>query len=477
MRIFSSAPQQSETDGSQNLDQARRHTPKNSKSQTAGVPQNEYVDSFVPEYILDEIKKNTRDPIILRGIEQARQDMRQVDLGKNPSYLEKIRAKELFERVRNGEDPATFSQSDRDILSKFASWLKRLFDAIFGSKKTPSPTDEKEKRTGSRYMYDAQSTQTLRKALVRTEGQSKVGDSDVDGAYDYAGNLRSFMRDVLHINSFDNANMNMHQTVHYGSKYANAFWNGQEMAYGDGDGTAFSHFAQDPSVIFHEMGHGIVQFHNKNGGLNYSGESGALNESFADINAVTVMQYQNNTTVENAARDMWLIGAKCMVPFKDKSGNMQYPALRSFLNEKAYQDHPMLGTDKQPKFMKDKYTGSGDNGGVHYNSGITNYAFYLAAQAIGGKVWLTTYQIWYDALAGVPSNCTFQQFALATVESALKLVNNANQNIKKDDVEKVTGAWKTVGVLSAQDNPKINELFKKYGYKPVQTNVGLRQAG
>lgn len=429
----------------------------------------DHIEGFVPDYILEEMERNAAargmDQRTLDGIRQARQDMRMEPVLNDPEFL---KAKKLYERVYiNGESKDNLTYQEQQLLSNFFDWIKKFFDWIFG-KKSPDPkTPNPKEGTASRYVYSAQGTKTLRKSLVRSEGQGASNDKDVDSAYDYAGKLRQFMKDVLHANSLDNKGMNIHQTVHYGEKYSNAFWNGSEMAYGDGDGTSFSHFAQDATVIHHELGHGIVQSHNKNGGLSYYGESGALNESFADINAVTMLQYMSGTEVTAASRDMWLIGAKCMVPYKDKNGTMQYPALRSFLDEKAYSDHPMLGTDKQPKYMKDKYTGNGDNGGVHYNSGITNHAFYLAAKSIGGKVWETTYQIWYKALEGVPSNCTFSQFATATVEAAVKMSMATGAAIKKSDVQKVVDAWKTAGVLTDKDAPKLQKIYEKYGFDPA----------
>lgn len=429
-------------------------------------------EGFIPDYVLQEMERSA----VARGwssqdvqsIRQARKDLQMEPVMNDPEFL---RAKKAYERVYlNGEDPANLSFQDQMALSKFFDWLKKFFDWIFG-KKSPTPTPPKaptpsDNGTGARYVHSAENTSTLRKSLKRGEGAAATGDKDVDAAYDYAGKLRQFMKDVLGINSIDKKGMSLHQTVHYGKNYANAFWNGQEMAYGDGDGKAFGHFAQDATVIHHELGHGMVQHHNKNGGLNYYGESGALNESFADINAVTMLQYMSDTSVGASTRDMWLIGAKCMIPYTDNNGVKQYPALRSFLDEKAYKDHPLMGTDRQPKYMKDKYTGNGDNGGVHINSGITNYAFYLASKAIGGKVWETTYQIWYKALEGVPSNCTFNQWALATVDAAVKMAQG-NTAIKKGDVQKLVDTWKTVGVLTEKDQTKLERIYQKHGFDPA----------
>jgi Zn-dependent metalloprotease len=74
--------------------------------------------------------------------------------------------------------------------------------------------------------------------------------------------------------------MRLDSTVHYGKRYDNAFWDGAQMVYGDGDGRLFGRFTAALEVIAHELSHGVIQ-HEAN--LDYSDEAGALNESFADV--------------------------------------------------------------------------------------------------------------------------------------------------------------------------------------------------
>lgn len=414
---------------------------------------------FVPEYILEEIAQNSPDPV---ARENAQETLRQTAAGEVTwKDVNELRAaRDVFEEVYlEGKDVRSLNSKRGGWLEKVVEWLKGLFGK--GKKQEPQ-----EPGTSSRYVYDAQNSQSLRKVLKRKEGGEAVGDKDVDNAYDYAGKLLSFMKEHLGRNSLDNKGMNIHQTVHLGKNYNNAYWDGDEMAYGDGDGKIFTHFAQDPTVVYHELGHGIVQYHNKNGGLIYRGESGALNESFADINAVMKLHQDANIDMSKSTRDMWLIGAKTMLPYKDtKTGEMKYPALRSFLNEKAYENHPDIGTDRQPKHMKNKYTGSNDNGGVHINSGISNHAFYLAAHKIGGKIWETTYKIWYNALAEVPSNCTFKQWAFETVKQGILMAKSGTTAIKPMDVDHVVQAWMDVGVLGKSDEGQIQRLKDSLGHK------------
>lgn len=428
---------------------------------------------FIPEYILEQMVKNSSDPVARESALQTLQNLDEDEI-RWKDVNELRAAREAFEqeflRPQSGRG---FTGRNVGPVDKFIAWLKKLWDSIFGSgkkspdpKPNPTPSPTPAPGSASRYVYDAKNTNTLRKELRRKEGDAAVSDQDVDNAYEYAGRLRTFMKEVLGRNSLDNKGMNLHQTVHLGRNYNNAYWDGDEMAYGDGDGRVFGHFAQDSTVIHHELGHGIVQHHNKNGGLIYRDESGALNESFADINAVMMLHYMADVDVTQSTRDMWLIGAKTMVPYKDgKTGEMKYPALRSFLNEKAYENHPDIGTDRQPKHMKDKYTGGADSGGVHINSGIPNHAFYLAAHKMGGKVWETTYKVWYNALAEVPSNSTFKQYAFATVKAAIVMSKATNTKLKSEDVDHVIAAWNEVGVLTKADQGQIDRLKEALGHK------------
>lgn len=145
------------------------------------------------------------------------------------------------------------------------------------------------------------------------------------------------------------------------------------MLYGDGDGVRFGRFTSSPEVIGHELTHGVIQYESN---LEYQDEPGALNESFADVMSMQVEQKSKGHSVEQA--DWWL-GGELLLPDVGAKG------LRTFTADKAYENHPLLGTDPQPKHYRDKFTGAADNGGVHINSGIPNHAFYLVATELGGR--------------------------------------------------------------------------------------------
>jgi Zn-dependent metalloprotease len=116
-------------------------------------------------------------------------------------------------------------------------------------------------------------------------------------------------------------------------------------------------------------------------------------------------------------------------------------ALRTFKNEKAYDD-PVWGTDQQPKHLKDKYVGQEDRGGVHWNSGIPNHAFYLAAMALGGKAWSTLGAIWYETLRRLTKTSNFADAARISIQAA------GETPIGSPDKQRaVRDAWVAVGVV------------------------------
>ncbi|RYE02344.1 MAG: M4 family peptidase [Sphingobacteriaceae bacterium] len=286
----------------------------------------------------------------------------------------------------------------------------------------------------NREVYTANHQQTQPGKLARKEGQQPVADEDVNNAYDAAGYTFSFYYDLFGRNSIDNKGLKLIQTVHYSNKYDNAFWDGQQMIFGDGDGKIFASFTKDIDVIGHELTHGVVQYECN---LDYQGQSGALNESLADVFGIMIKQRAKN---QDVTQSDWLIGESILI-------GDQY-ALRSFKAPgTAYVNHPELGTDPQPSNMSGYFNDPYDNGGVHTNSGITNHAFYLAATAIGGFAWEKTGKIWYAAMCDierVKPDASFIDFKNATVYHA--------QQLFTDDAsvaQAVEAAWNNVGVKEA----------------------------
>jgi len=289
----------------------------------------------------------------------------------------------------------------------------------------PSPAGTKH-----RLVYDMKSRKSpLPGKLIRSEGNPPVTDSAVNEAYDYSGVVYDFYKEIFNRNSLDDRGMSLRSSVHIGRKYNNAFWNGEQMAYGDGDGKIFINFTKGLDVVGHELTHGVVA-HTSN--LDYQDEPGALNEHFADAIGETIQQWQFRHDVNQSD---WRMGENIMGP------GVSAKCLRTFKAEKAYENDPLLGTDPQPKHIKDKYTGSSDNGGVHINSGIPNHAFYLVAMEIGGNTWEKTGKIWYQTLKNLNSRSQFQEAASMTHMVAGSMFGAGSLEQKA-----VKNGWSAVGI-------------------------------
>jgi len=284
-----------------------------------------------------------------------------------------------------------------------------------------------------RTIYDAQNKENLPGKLVRGEGDPETKDVAVTEAYNYSGDTYNFYDQVFSRNSVDDRGMRLDSSVHYSQQYDNAFWDGGQMIYGDGDGELFNRFTVSLDVIGHELTHGVTQY---TAALQYSGQSGALNESMSDVFGTMVKQWRLGQTVDQAD---WLIGAGLLTT------QVRGVALRSMKDPGSAYDDPQLGKDPQPKFMKDYVNTSDDNGGVHINSGIPNYAFYLAAAAISGNSWEKTGKIWYETLTKrLTPSADFQAAADGTASAAGDLfgANSAEQKA-------VVDAWTKAGIAPA----------------------------
>ncbi len=283
-----------------------------------------------------------------------------------------------------------------------------------------------------RSIHDAGQQMLLPGMLARIEGQPPVGDAAVDEAYDALGKAHECFWQVFGRDSIDNHGFPLIGTVHYGVGYENAFWNGAQMVFGDGDGEIFNRFTRSLDVVAHELTHGVIE---SEAGLLYSDQSGALNESLSDVFGVLVKQFSLKQTADQAN---WLIGAELLT---DKvSGS----ALRSMANPGSAYDDPLLGKDPQPAHMRDFIDTRDDNGGVHLNSGIPNRAFYLAARALGGYAWEKAGRIWYDTLCDqrLAKDADFVAFAGLTLDNAV-----IRFDVGSSEVQAVRQAWTDVGVL------------------------------
>src|SRR5262249_27643424 len=142
----------------------------------------------------------------------------------------------------------------------------------------------------------------------RTEDGGASADETVNRAFDGFGTTRDFYKAVFDRNSIDDHGMRLDGYVHRGVKYNNAFWDGQEMVFGDGDGAGFTDFTRSLDVIAHELTHGVTE---KTAGLIYHNQQGALNESISDVFGSLVKQWSLEQPAETAD---WLIGAEVFTP-------------------------------------------------------------------------------------------------------------------------------------------------------------------
>ncbi|HSU43869.1 MAG TPA: M4 family metallopeptidase [Casimicrobiaceae bacterium] len=280
-----------------------------------------------------------------------------------------------------------------------------------------------------RSIYDAHGAEALPGRLVRAEGAAAQADVEVNEAYDGLGATFDFFADVYDRNSIDDAGLHLDATVHYGRRYDNAFWNGRQMVFGDGDAEIFNRFTISLDVIAHELTHGVTGDEAR---LVYLGQAGALNESVSDVFGSLVKQYARR---ERAADADWLIGAGLF------TAKVHGVALRSMKAPGTAYDDPLLGRDPQPATMDGYVRTQADDGGVHTNSGIPNHAFYLAAIALGGYAWEKAGRIWYETLRDkrMKPTATFRQFARLTVQNAAHFFGNAER-------QAVAAAWAEVGI-------------------------------
>jgi hypothetical protein len=268
---------------------------------------------------------------------------------------------------------------------------------------------------------------------VRAAGEPTSGDPAVDEAAAGVRASLDLFADVYARDSFDGRGAPVIATVHYERRYDNAFWDGRQLVFGDGDGRVFDRFTKPVDVCAHEFTHAVTQYTT---GFTYADQSGALNESVSDAFASCVKQRLLGHGPQEAD---WLIGEGIF------TSAVQGRALRSMAQPGTAYDDETLGRDPQVGHMADYVHTREDNGGVHLNSGIPNRAFCLAATGLAERGLAATShegagRIWYAALVdgGLTRDAGFEAFAAATVEAAPVVDDRAR--------EIVAWAWGEVGV-------------------------------
>jgi Zn-dependent metalloprotease len=290
-------------------------------------------------------------------------------------------------------------------------------------------------RARNRATYNGNRTTTLPGTLVLTETGGSTSDSAISTAHAHAATSYDYYWNVHSRDSFNNAGAQIKTTVHHDVNYNNAFWNGSQLVYGDGDGVQFSMLGNALDVGAHELTHAVTTY---SANLVYSNESGALNEATSDIMAAAVEAWKDGAVTS----DTWKVGEDVTTP--GTSGD----ALR-------YMNNPTADGDSYD-YYPERYTGTGDSGGVHINSGIANLAFYLMTAGGTHPRGKTTVsvpalsttpmtsinmgaKIWYRALTVyMTSNTNFLGARNATAQAATDLYGAAAAN-------SVQLAWDAVG--------------------------------
>ncbi|EGX55464.1 metalloendopeptidase [Streptomyces zinciresistens K42] len=335
----------------------------------------------------------------------------------------------MLDRLARHDDPALSGPARRTLLRDSELRGRRRVTTEFAL--AAAPAAKAPPQQPLRTVHDARNGTALPGTKVRGEGEEPGPDASVNRAYSGLGATFELFLTAYRRHSIDGDGLPLVATVHYDRDYNNAFWNGEQMVFGDGDGEVFLDFTLPIDVIGHELSHGVTQY---TANLTYYGQPGALNESVSDVFGALIKQY---TLGQSAAEADWLIGAGLLAP------GVSGKALRSMKEPGSAYDDDVLGKDPQPATM-DGYVRTGrDNGGVHINSGIPNHAFYLAATALGGNAWERAGQIWYDVLTGgeLSDRAKFADFAKLTAKAARERFGDGGA-----EFQAVSKAWEQVGV-------------------------------
>jgi Zn-dependent metalloprotease len=272
-------------------------------------------------------------------------------------------------------------------------------------------------------VFDCNHSQTPPGAQVADP--ANAADATAKRAFVETSSVAAFYLQVFGRNSIDDAGMSMVSSIHFGTGYPNAFWNGSQMTYGDGDGSLFIDFTLGNDVIAHELTHGVTQHSLQ---LSYVNEAGGLNESLSDCFGSMFRQWEAKQDVTQAD---WMIGKDVVGPGATAKG---YTCLRD-LSDPA--GSHCLGA-QQVKFSQ--YKAGMD---PHESSGIPNLAFYTIAKAVGGNSWDKVGQIWYKAMTGFDPTPAMKMKAFADRTRSVAAQLNPGDAAVAGAVD---AGWKSVGL-------------------------------
>jgi Zn-dependent metalloprotease len=291
------------------------------------------------------------------------------------------------------------------------------------------------KKLLARQVFDAQGQTVLPGKLLRDEDDPPAKDKEADQTYENVGIAMQFFKTVLGRDSVDGKGMRVDASVHYGFRFVNAMWTGEQMIVGDGDGRHVKGLAHSLGIVAHEFAHGVTQYIVR-GGLGVvevigrpptlKGEAGALNESFSDVFASMIKQWHAGQDVMQAD---WLLGEDILVPGAGK-------AIRS-LKDPGNNRLTWRNDDQIKDYKHYKPTDE-----AHKASGIPNHAFYLAATSLGGKSWESLARIWLKGFDRLRVRGTFLDAAHYTMDVAATLHGK-----RSAPHHAVKAAWHKVNVL------------------------------
>jgi vibriolysin len=381
------------------------------------------------------------------------------DLPRNPaingwSALERAASQVGIENGRWSDVKASLVYVVNEKGSAFLAWSSTVeyvdaegeqrdilyADAITGDLVLRAPQIH---RARNRATYNGNNTSTLPGTLVLSETGGSTSDSAISTAHAHAATSYDYYFNVHGRDSFNNAGAQIKTTVHHQVNYNNAFWNGTQLVYGDGDGSQFYMLGNALDVGAHELTHAVTTY---SANLTYSYESGALNEATSDIMAAAVEAWKDGAV----SSDTWKVGEDITTP------NTAGDALR-------YMNDP-VADGQSYDYYPTRYTGTGDSGGVHLNSGIGNLAWKLMVTGGTHPRGKTTVnvtalnatamtsidmaaKIWYRALTVyMTSSTNFQGARTATAQAATDLYGATA-------AATVHQAWDAVGVPGGATPP------------------------
>lgn len=328
------------------------------------------------------------------------------------------------------DGPATANATDLFGISRLINTYEvgSTFFMIDGSRTMFNGTQSNlpDEPVGSIWTIDAQGTSPANNDFaaihVSSNNNSWNNNPKAVSAHYNGGEAYEYFASTFGRNSINGQGGNIISLVDVadenGGDMDNAFWSGAAMFYGNGNQAFSSPLSKALDVAGHEMSHGVVQ---TTANLEYQGESGALNESFADIFGAMI------------DRDDWKMGEDIVNTSIFSSG-----ALRDLQNPNNG-GNSLNDAGYQPDHVNDQFTGSQDNGGVHINSGITNRAYYLFATEVGKE---KAEQVYYRALTNyLVKSSQFVDLRIAVVQAATDL-HGANST----EVDAAKNALSAVGI-------------------------------